>query len=109
MSNADYVACERIHWVVLISQFTDTVCVSHRSKTPLNSLYSWEDLQRLESYSGIHVHSLIKRAVKVSIESNHKSIELFINYSSLYSIQPQCPPKVTSQQVHLTSKTSLNI
>lgn len=84
MSNSDCVAGVSIHLIVFMLQCTDT-CQSLSRKTPLNSLYSDEDLQRLEMYSGIHVHSLVKRAVKAPIESIHKSIKLFINYSGPYS------------------------
>lgn len=84
MSDGDYVAWKRIHGIVLILQFRD-MCQSLCSKTPLNSLYSYENLRRLEKYSGIHVHPPIKRAVKAPFESNHKSIELFINYSRPHS------------------------
>ena len=83
MSNGDYVAGVPIHLIVLISQFTD-ICQSLCGKSPLNSLYSYE-VQQLEKYSGIHVHSLIKRAVKAPVESIQRSIKLFINYSSPYS------------------------
>lgn len=84
MSNGDYVAGISIHLIVSVLQFTD-MCHSLSCKTPLNSLYSNEDLQQLEMYSAIHVHFHVKGAVKGPIESIHKSIKLFINYSSLYS------------------------
>lgn len=42
-------------------------------------------MQRLEKYSGSHVHSRIKRAVKAPIESSQRSIKVFINYSSPFS------------------------
>lgn len=84
MSYGDYVAGMSIHLIILVLQFTD-MCQSLSCKTPLNSLYSNEDLQRLEMYSEIHVHFHVKRAVKGPIGSIHKSIKLSINYSSLYS------------------------
>lgn len=76
-------------------------------KAPLNPFYSYEGLQQLERYSETHVHSLIKQALKATIESNRESIELFINISrpcACLAIKPQYALKVTSQQVHLTFK-----
>lgn len=51
---------------------------------PAAFTYSYE-VQQLQKYSGIHVHTLIKRAVKAPIESIQRSIKLFINYASPYS------------------------
>lgn len=77
-------------------------------KAPLNPFYPYKGLQQLERYSETHVHSLIKQALKATIESNRESIELFINISRPYSflaIKPQNDLRVTSQLVYLTFKT----
>lgn len=69
-----------IHMIISVLQFTD-MC---QSLCGTAFTYSYK-VQRLQKYSGIHVRSLIKRAVKAPIESIQRSIKLFINYSSPYS------------------------